>query len=360
MDAQGNFTDAAIRALSERNKVTLYVYAYERRRIPGVDVVYAGRENKHSFKTTLVSWLDRKRLAKALSGYDVLIMTGPDIGLLAAAARAKGVRKMWVYHGLTPAEFLPTFKDRALTVIRRHFYIRSMCRPDTEVVKVDSGFARRELIELGVPSSKIKILPLGVDIARFSGGDRNKIRGRHNIQGAYVLLFVGRLAKSKRVETLFGIMVLLRNSPFMMFTNTRLLIVGAGPEEGRLKNIVSKSGVGDCITFAGRVSDEELPDYYAASDVFITGSVHEDFGVCLVEAMAAGLPCLVPANGSMPEIVGRGGFEYVTPGDACNVLKMLREREFRTYISTAARKRAAEFGMKDVLEKYVALVEGKE
>jgi rhamnosyl/mannosyltransferase len=97
------------------------------------------------------------------------------------------------------------------------------------------------------------------------------------------VLFVGRLVYYKGVEVLFEAMA--------RCTGT-LLLVGDGPLEPALRQRAVVLGIQNRVVFAGRVSDEDLPAYYQASDVFVLPSIArtETFGVVQVEAMAAGLP----------------------------------------------------------------------
>ena len=76
----------------------------------------------------------------------------------------------------------------------------------------------------------------------------------------------------------------------------QLWIVGDGECESKLKTITSGLGITGSVDFVGKVGNDELPDYYAAADLFVAPSIvdqggdTEGQGVVIIEAMAAGLP----------------------------------------------------------------------
>src|SRR5262249_7855809 len=89
------------------------------------------------------------------------------------------------------------------------------------------------------------------------------------------------------------------------------LIVGEGEERPRLEALVRQHDLGGVVRFLGKTSDEDLPHYYAAADVFVhpnridhDGDV-EGFGMVFLEAAAAGLPVVGGNSGGVPEAVAQ-------------------------------------------------------
>ena len=359
-DAQGNFTAATAGALKARcgGRVSIYTFAYERPPIDGVDVHFMAGKNGHSLLSNAKVFLRTPTLAKELSGYDVLLLVGPDAGALPAAHRAKkynsALKLLWVYHGLTPAEFLSSFKEKVLTRIRRAAYLRSMRRSDR--VQADSGFVVEELKKAGIDASKLVAMPVGVDLERFAMGDRAKVRARYNIGDSFLLLYVGRLVGLKHVDDLIKAIASLKSD------KVRLMIVGGGPEREPLEALAKKLGVEGMVTFAGWAGDEELPDYYAACDAWVTASRHEGFCVPIVEAMAAGKPVIVPDVAAMPETAGNAGLVYHAEDVEAlsgKIEELMRDKGLYMSLSAATRERARAFDMPIVLGRFVDLVLGK-
>jgi glycosyltransferase involved in cell wall biosynthesis len=218
---------------------------------------------------------------------------------------------------------------------------------------VFSGFIEKEVSRWGVDPSKVVVMPLGMDLARMSGGDRRRIREKYGVGGDFLLLYVGRLVRFKRVDEL--IRVVSRSD------GVRLLVVGGGPEREGLEALAGELRVADRVKFGGVVPDGELPDYYAACNAWATASRHEGFCVPIIEAMAAGKPVIVPDVAASPETAGGGGLVY-DGGDprglTDQVARLKADGRLYGAVSGAARERALQFEMRDVLKKYLEAIVG--
>jgi glycosyltransferase involved in cell wall biosynthesis len=87
------------------------------------------------------------------------------------------------------------------------------------------------------------------------------------------------------------------------------------PEIARLREVARANGVADRVTFVGRREVAELPDYYAAADVFVTTPAYEPFGITPLEAMACGTPVVGSAVGGIQYSVVDGVTGYLVPPD---------------------------------------------
>jgi glycosyltransferase involved in cell wall biosynthesis len=349
-DAMSSFTMASAAAL-KGGKVTVYAFAYDRPPVDGVEIHLLGGKNSHSLASNVRALLETFKLARELSSYDVLVMVNPDLGSMPACHLARrynpSLRILWTFHGLTPPEFLSDFKDRMFTRLRQPAYIISMKRSDR--TQVFSHFMKQALAGRGVDPVKVTVMPFGVDLARMSSGNGNKIREKYGIGERFLVLYVGRLVNFKHVDELIEAIARLPENAFFM-------VVGSGPERSRLEAQAKRLGVEERVKFAGRVSDEELPDYYAACDVWATASRHEGFCVPIVEAMAAGKPVVVPDLAAMPETAGDGGLTY-NKGDiedlASRLERLSKDEGAYRDLSKKATARASGFGMQKVLETYM-------
>ena len=175
----------------------------------------------------------------------------------------------------------------------------------------------------------------GVDTAQFSpvhaSADwRAQIGVPANVT---VLLYVGRLAREKRVADLVP---LLRS-----LDGAHLVVVGDGPARAELEQAFS----GLPATFTGYLRGPDLARAYASSDVFVFPSDSESFGNVVLEAMASGLPVIAPAAGGVSDLVEHGTTgRLVTPLDADDlrdaVGAYLRDSELRRFHGQAARRAA--------------------
>ena len=175
---------------------------------------------------------------------------------------------------------------------------------------------RRLLEESGVAADKIHVVYPGVDAERFSPAvDGRRIREWVAPAGELMLLSVGRLQKRKGHDLAIAAIAALRHRipPF------RYVIVGNGEERARLESLARQHGVSDAVVFAGEVPPEDLPRYYAASDLFLLPNRDENgdiegFGIVFLEAAASGRPAIGGTTGGVPEAVADGSTGLLVGG----------------------------------------------
>ncbi len=172
-----------------------------------------------------------------------------------------------------------------------------------------------------------------------------------------VVLHVGRLAARKGVaEVLLSFKHILRS-----MSNVKLLIVGTGPLEKKLKRMAIELNIDKDTIFAGVVPFDELQMLYASADIFLMHSYWEGFGMTNQEALASGLPCICTNVGGAPDIINNGKNGYlVDVGDAKAMakysLKLLKDEEFRVKMSCSARNSMLSgFKWHDMVDAYLEL-----
>lgn len=150
---------------------------------------------------------------------------------------------------------------------------------------------------------------------------------------AVLLLYVGRLASEKSLESLAPALAQLQEC--------HLALVGEGPAENSLRQAFA----GLSVTFIGPLHGEELAAAYASADIFAFPSATETLGLAAIEAMAAGLPVVGARRGGLLDSVvdGETGllFDPDTPGDLKRALhRLAREGEARHEMGRRGRERA--------------------
>ncbi|MFT4011094.1 MAG: glycosyltransferase family 4 protein [Nocardioidaceae bacterium] len=153
--------------------------------------------------------------------------------------------------------------------------------------------------------AKLVHRPPTIDASRFVPGGGSEIRSRLGIAlDALVVVCVARLVRRKGQDTLIRILPELVGT----YPNVVLLLVGDGPERGRLERMVRRRGLGERVVFAGSVDPAEIPAHLDAADVFAMpcrtrklGLEAEAFGIVYLEAAAMGLPIVGGASGGAPE-----------------------------------------------------------
>ena len=193
-------------------------------------------------------------------------------------------------------------------------------------------------------------LPNGVDARRFHPGvEGGAVRDHYNLRPEdRTVLFVGALDRAHYFK---GIGVLLQALGHISDPALRLLVVGDGDLRATYQSQAQALGLGERVTFCGRVPDADLPAHYAASDLLVLPSttMGEAFGVVLLEAMACGKPVIASNLPGVRSVVddGRDGL-LVRPGD----VEDLAEKVQRLLADGSARREMGVRGRKKVEERY--------
>ena len=126
----------------------------------------------------------------------------------------------------------------------------------------------------------------------------------------------------------------------------KLLIVGGGVEEGRLKNLVNDLHLQDDTVFTGRVNYDQIAPYHNMLSIFLSLSIldSESFGVAVIEASACETPVIVSDVGGLPEVVEHGVTGFVVPARdpeqaAVALEKLVLDKALRLKMGQAGRKR---------------------
>ena len=189
-------------------------------------------------------------------------------------------------------------------------------RRATRIVVLSSAFRRLVVERYRVSPWKVRVEPPGVDLERFSPGDREPPRARLGVdEGAFVAVCVRRLVPRMGLDVLIDAwgQALAQLPP-----QSRLFVAGDGPLRSELDDQIARAGLQDSVRLLGRVDDNALVDLYRASDVGIVPTrSFEGFGLVVVEAAACGTPTIVTRVGGLPEAVaGLDPSLSVAAGDA--------------------------------------------
>ena len=206
---------------------------------------------------------------------------------------------------------------------------------------------------LSVRASKCVVIPLGINLSRFTNQGSALVKIIKRRYTPPLLLFVGRLCYFKGLKYLIEA---------MQHISATLLIVGKGQEEKMLRGLAKGKGIADRVVFLGGLSDIELPAYYKACDVFVLPSSHksEGFGIVQIEAMAAGKPVVCTELGtgtSFVNVHGRTGL-VVPPRNSSALAEainhLLQDKTLRLELARGAKDRAKDFSKEIMVERVIA------
>lgn len=222
----------------------------------------------------------RRALWHALVARPDLIYCGHSfmVPLAYLAARAVGAKLVTHVHGLEVWEPLSAGVQRGLAA-------------SDVILCVSNHTADKTVKAVGVERSRCVVIFNTVD-ERFTPGEGKAARKRFRVPpNATVLSTVARLDARQRHKGHDRIIPLLpalaREVP-----NLTYLIAGTGDDRERLEGLARSTGADSMVRFLGFVADEDLPDLYRASDLYVMPSHGEGFGIAFVEAMCCGTPAL--------------------------------------------------------------------
>lgn len=201
---------------------------------------------------------------------------------------------------------LDTYKDRAAQTW-------ATLREASVVLPVSQAL-KQKINAQGIPDRRVRVVYRGINRELFAPRNKDAARKRLKIQGSkYQLLFVGNLVPVKSVETLIDACALMEKQGREPI---QVNIVGDGTLRGALEKQVERLHLSNRVTFHGLIPHADLPDWYAACDLFVLPSLHEGVPNVLLEAMACGLPYVASQTGGIPEISGHDACRLFQPGDA--------------------------------------------
>ena len=225
-----------------------------------------------------------------------------------------------------------------------------------------SRFTRSRLIEIGVGAGRIELIPNGVDLGRFTPGERDpEIVDRHGLRGKRVLLTVGRLEERKGHATVLrALPQILQSCPDAIY-----VVVGTGdglPDLG-LDALARKLGISDHVVFAGQAPPERLCAFYRSCDVFVMpnrtlpNGDTEGFGLVFLEAAACGKPVIGGRDGGVPDAVVDGQTGILVNGASVDefadaALRLLTDPDLAARLGSQGFRRAQEMSWDGAAGKF--------
>ncbi|GEL76173.1 N-acetyl-alpha-D-glucosaminyl L-malate synthase BshA [Tenuibacillus multivorans] len=164
-----------------------------------------------------------------------------------------------------------------------------------------------------------------------------------------VLIHISNFRQVKRVDDVIYVFKRIQNQ-----IDSKLLLVGDGPEHSRIRNLVNDINLQDQVIFLGR--QDNIHDLLTISDLNLLLSEKESFGLVLLEAMVNGVPCIGTDIGGIPEVIVDGENGYICDvGDLEDItnkcLLLLKDTELRQSFSQHARSHALNYFSSDKIVK---------
>ncbi|MDP3997396.1 MAG: glycosyltransferase [Candidatus Andersenbacteria bacterium] len=168
----------------------------------------------------------------------------------------------------------------------------------------------------------VRAVSNGIDLSLYKRTASEEAAKRRQAPGhVWQLVTVGRVEQEKRFDVLIKMVSFLpKELPL------QLVIVGKGQHKPVLEKLVGDLTLGQKVKFAGALSDEELRELYANSDILVTASEVELQGLTIMEGMAYGLPVVATKAMAIPELVHEGVNGWLfAPGDAAGAAEKVKQ-----------------------------------
>ncbi len=257
-----------------------------------------------------------------------------------AARRLKNVRFLLYLHSNAMDSMDASIKSKIYKLL-----LRRAAQYSTHIVAISRSVADSYVRLFRLPEKKITVVYNGTDLRRFAPHtpcDGKKLR----------LIYVGRILPVKGIDLLLQAVA---GSRFRSRLHLDLVGSDIHGYDTKMQALCKELNLNDQVTFWGNRTD--VPQRLQQADLFVHPAIWEEgFGIALIEAMAAGLPCLAFRKGAIPEIITPGlDGEIAEPATAqglCTALDDLAQRIFADpqvleNYSRQARKKAAAFSIEN-------------
>jgi N-acetyl-alpha-D-glucosaminyl L-malate synthase BshA len=223
------------------------------------------------------------------------------------------------------------------------------------VTAVSESMRRTTIEQLGI-QNHIDVVPNFIDPARFERARQQPGARRWARPGEKILIHISNFRPVKRVLDVISIFERVH-----VRVPSRLLMVGDGPDRGKVEQYCREHGICHAITFIGSLP--LIEEVLVGADLFLLPSETEAFGLAALEAMACEVPVVASRAGGLPEVVVEGETGYLRPvgdvaGMAAAALGLLEDDELRRRMAAAGRRRAVTvFSQDEIVGRYRAIYE---
>jgi glycosyltransferase involved in cell wall biosynthesis len=293
------------------------------------------------------------RYAQEAERGDVLVYQFATASAIASWLQPRPEMLVVNYHNVTPPDLYAAWDNgMARHQLRAQSELRALA-PRTALGLAVSSFNESELREAGY--GRTAVVPPAAMVPTGSAAAAGTSTARPGARW----ICVGRLAPNKAVE--FAAMALLASRAHHD-PGATLEVVGRPVVPSyttALHRFIDELGLHDAVTFSGALSDAGLGAAMADADVLVMTSLHEGFGVPVLEAMTLGLPVVANRIGALPEVVDGGGLlvDTTDPSALAGAVARLRDEPgLKEALTEAARRRVAELDLPSAGDRAVDLV----
>lgn len=282
---------------------------------------FAYKENE-TLSRLLIYFVDPYRVPR---NYDVYHITNHMLARFALTRRPAVV----TVHDVLQFKYRERMSHPLTSLVYNFLMDRSLraLKKADHLIAVSVWSAAEAAKALAVPSEKISVVSNGLNHQLFFPRDKAESRRRLGLPPeGKIILHVGSEIPRKNLGTLFRALRLVVDQ----VPSTRLLRVGE--KTGRSQRLLQELRLDEGVIYREYLKEEEMPFAYSGADVLVLPSFEEGFGFPVIEAQACGLPVIVAARSSLPEVGGEPCFYLDDPEDVGQlrekIIRVLGSQEF--------------------------------
>lgn len=265
-------------------------------------------------------------------------------------------KKILRYHNVTPYEYFTKINPQLAKELKQGREELSSLKNDFEYSLSVSDYNRAELNAMGFRN--LSTIPIITDFLQGKiEPDKKILNLKQNEKGT--IIFVGRIVPNKCQEDLIKVFYFYKK---YLNKKARMFLVGGWGSAVKyyymLQGLIKILKLED-IYFTGHISDSELAGYYNISDLFLSMSEHEGFGVPLIEAMFHHIPIIAYKKAGVPETLGNSGIlitekNYMTIAELIDYI--MSDDSFREKIISQQSLRLKDFSIEKQTEKFINIL----
>ena len=308
-----------------------------------------------------------RELFKELRNFspDIIHIIGPGpVGSMGIFySKLVNIKSVAVFHGyFMEPEYLSVIgiKKRGVEVAQKMLWKLAKTFYDrADVVVTPSSFVKKDLLNHDF-SGPIKVINNAVNFSNviFDQKEHDRFIKKHSLSGYKIALYVGRVSVEKNIELLIKCFTKVSKK----VPNSKLLIVGAGPDLERLQNLTFDLNLEKYVVFVGEIKNLDLvkKGIFKLAKVFVTASHSEVQPVSIIEAMNFGLPVVAAKSRGLTEMIKENG--YLANGDNADdfsekISKLLLDKKLQEKMSEQSTKLSEKYSLPVSAKQHIKLYE---
>ncbi len=231
----------------------------------------------------------------------------------------------------------------------KSFFLIKPTLKAADAIVVPSAFLEKVFARKAV---RVTVVPNIIDLGRFTP---SSTMAKPFIRPDSINILVAR-----NLEPLYDIETALRAFQVVRheLPEAKLRVAGSGPEEQKLIELSSELGIGESVTFLGRISNENMPELYRSSDIAVNSSLVDNMPISILEALASGVPVVSTDVGGIPVLVEDGKTALLVPprdpkGMAEKVLGLIRDPTRYSHVRDAGMRLVRRYAWAEVRGQWV-------